>query len=140
MGELSADTAVDGTDGVYSARLSSDWEIWGPNGGYVASVAMRAGAGRELLLSTREIDGLDGLEHDHARMPELPSPHELRPIEELTPEPRSSRYSFFGNVDERPTEWIDDWEHRKPGEPGAMSSGNGRLLASGGEQMLCRRQ
>jgi acyl-CoA thioesterase II len=169
VGELSADTAVDGTDGVYSARLSSDWEIWGPNGGYVASVAMRAGAAEsrfsrpasitchflsgakfgpvdlkvvrlrqakraESLRVTMTqderpviealvwmIDGLDGLEHDHARMPELPTPDELRPIEELTPEPRSSRYSFFGNVDERPTQWIDDWDHRKPGEPRATS-------------------
>lgn len=42
MGDLSVDTAVEGGDGRYRARLSSDWEIWGPNGGYVASVALRA--------------------------------------------------------------------------------------------------
>ena len=37
-----SDTAVDGTDGSYRAVLSKDWEIWGPMGGYVAAVALRA--------------------------------------------------------------------------------------------------
>lgn len=44
MGDLALDTEVDGDDGHYVARLSPDWEIWGPNGGYVVSVAMRAAA------------------------------------------------------------------------------------------------
>jgi acyl-CoA thioesterase II len=42
MGDLAADTEVTGSSGRYSARLSRDWEIWGPNGGYVASIALRA--------------------------------------------------------------------------------------------------
>jgi len=42
MGDLAADTAVTGSVGRYNARLSRDWEIWGPNGGYVAAVALRA--------------------------------------------------------------------------------------------------
>jgi acyl-CoA thioesterase II len=45
MGDLAKDTAVeghDGLDGRYRARLLQDWEIWGPNGGYIASVALRA--------------------------------------------------------------------------------------------------
>ena len=43
MGNLDTDTAVRQTgDGSFIATLSSDWEIWGPNGGYLASVAMRA--------------------------------------------------------------------------------------------------
>ena len=47
MGDLAADTAVTRTgDGRYTATLSSDWEIWGPMGGYIASVALRA-AGAE---------------------------------------------------------------------------------------------
>jgi len=44
MGNLAVDTAVSGADGRYTATLSPDWEIWGPNGGYVASVALRAAA------------------------------------------------------------------------------------------------
>lgn len=42
MGDLGIDTAVEGHDGRYTARMSRDWEIWGPNGGYVAAVALRA--------------------------------------------------------------------------------------------------
>ena len=33
-----------GRGGRYSARLVEDWEIWGPQGGYVAAVALRAAA------------------------------------------------------------------------------------------------
>jgi acyl-CoA thioesterase II len=42
MGDLAIDTAVVGGDDRYTARMSRDWEIWGPNGGYVASIALRA--------------------------------------------------------------------------------------------------
>jgi acyl-CoA thioesterase-2 len=44
MGDLAADTEVQGASGRYFATLSRDWEIWGPNGGYIASIALR-GAG-----------------------------------------------------------------------------------------------
>jgi acyl-CoA thioesterase II len=42
MSDFVADTAVEGADGHYRAQLSRDWEIWGPNGGYVAAIALRA--------------------------------------------------------------------------------------------------
>jgi acyl-CoA thioesterase II len=43
MGDLSVDTAVvEIADGSYRATLSSEWEIWGPMGGYVAACALRA--------------------------------------------------------------------------------------------------
>src|SRR3954468_1895822 len=42
MGDLAADTAAVGVDGRYRAAISGDWEIWGPMGGYVAAVALRA--------------------------------------------------------------------------------------------------
>jgi acyl-CoA thioesterase II len=42
MGDLASDTAIEGSDGRYRARLSRDWEIWGPNGGYLAVIALRA--------------------------------------------------------------------------------------------------
>jgi acyl-CoA thioesterase II len=42
VGDLAVDTAVEGSDGAYRGSLSEAWEIWGPQGGYVASVALRA--------------------------------------------------------------------------------------------------
>lgn len=43
MGDLATDTVVTPAgDDVFAAELSPDWEIWGPNGGYLASVALRA--------------------------------------------------------------------------------------------------
>ena len=42
MGKFHEDTAVIDIDGELTAELSRDWEIWGPNGGYVASIALRA--------------------------------------------------------------------------------------------------
>ena len=49
MGDLEIDTRVEGGDGRYRALVSRDWEIWGPNGGYVAAIALRAG-GREAAI------------------------------------------------------------------------------------------
>lgn len=40
--DLDLATRVEGEDGRYSARLSDEWEIWGPNGGYLATIALRA--------------------------------------------------------------------------------------------------
>jgi acyl-CoA thioesterase len=42
MGALDADTALEGGDGRYRAHLSEDWRIWGPNGGYLSVLALRA--------------------------------------------------------------------------------------------------
>lgn len=44
MSNFDQDTAVEacGDDGLYRASLSRRWEIWGPNGGYMAAIALRA--------------------------------------------------------------------------------------------------
>jgi acyl-CoA thioesterase len=49
MGDLAEQTAVtpleteDGTESrCFTAMVHSDWEIWGPEGGYVAAIALRA--------------------------------------------------------------------------------------------------
>ncbi len=42
MGDLALDTHVQGSDGRYTAVLSKDWHIWGPCGGYIAAVGLRA--------------------------------------------------------------------------------------------------
>ena len=49
MGDLERDTRLVGEKGRYTATLSRDWEIWGPNGGYLAAIALRA-AGAEAAI------------------------------------------------------------------------------------------
>ncbi len=44
MGDLEVDTRVHGGDGHYTASPHEGWRIWGPMGGYVASIALRAAA------------------------------------------------------------------------------------------------
>lgn len=46
MGNFDADTRVTGSAGRYEAKLSEEWRVYGPAGGYVAAIAMRA-AGME---------------------------------------------------------------------------------------------
>lgn len=50
MADFDLDTRVEGRDGRYGASLSKAWEIWGPNGGYLASIALRA-AGAEASIA-----------------------------------------------------------------------------------------
>jgi acyl-CoA thioesterase len=39
---LASDTAIVERDGALFAEVSRRWEIWGPNGGYLAAIALRA--------------------------------------------------------------------------------------------------
>lgn len=51
MGNLGADTELESTgEDTYQVTLSDDWAMWGPNGGYLAAVALRA-AGRSAMLA-----------------------------------------------------------------------------------------
>jgi len=47
--DLELATRVEGGRGSYRAVLSRQWGIWGPNGGYLAAIALRA-AGREAAI------------------------------------------------------------------------------------------
>jgi len=49
VGDVAIDGAVVGDGGRYQVRLSRDWEIWGPNGGYVAAIALRAAGAASAL-------------------------------------------------------------------------------------------
>ncbi|MGH0035014.1 MAG: acyl-CoA thioesterase [Myxococcota bacterium] len=152
MGDFEIDTRVEPVDedaGLYRAELSSDWEIWGPNGGYIAAIALRA-AGRaasiprpasfnahflsvarfepvelrvrvvrrgrrseSLAVSltqqgkpvlealVRTASAVAGLEHDRARMPDVPEPESLASADELR-DPEWPIYAFWQNLDSRP--------------------------------------
>jgi acyl-CoA thioesterase len=39
---FTADTSVSERDGALFARIDQRWDIWGPNGGYLAAIALRA--------------------------------------------------------------------------------------------------
>jgi acyl-CoA thioesterase II len=42
VGNFERDTSVAGMDGRYAVNLSPAWAVWGPNGGFVAAIALRA--------------------------------------------------------------------------------------------------
>jgi acyl-CoA thioesterase II len=42
MGDLALDTRPTGGDGRYTINLSRDWQIMGPNGGYLAAIALQS--------------------------------------------------------------------------------------------------
>jgi acyl-CoA thioesterase len=42
LGDFEQDTAVRGDDGRFSAELNDAWSLWGPAGGYVSAIALRA--------------------------------------------------------------------------------------------------
>jgi len=44
VGDFERDTRVEGERGLYTATPSENWRIWGPMGGYAASIALRAAA------------------------------------------------------------------------------------------------
>jgi acyl-CoA thioesterase len=173
MGDLAVDTAVVGGSGSYSASFSSDWNIWGPCGGYVAAVAIRAfGAHSEFrrpasfnchflgVAEFREVDidvrtlrktkraesmaltitqdgkpilealawtvgDVDGLNHEHFEMPDVPGPDGLKTVEELLaedppdPDGPGPPFNFWSNFEEKPIEWVprEQWGTRPAGEP-----------------------
>jgi acyl-CoA thioesterase len=49
MSKLDKDTTVSGKRGEYRIHLVEDWQVWFPNGGYLAAIALRA-VGRETAL------------------------------------------------------------------------------------------
>jgi acyl-CoA thioesterase len=49
IGHFERDTRPVGGEGRYSITLSRAWDVWGPNGGYVAAIALRAMAAESAL-------------------------------------------------------------------------------------------
>ena len=168
MGNLAEDLAVVGGDGRWTGKFSADWEIWGPNGGYVAAVALSAAGAHTNLARPASLqchylgvgafdavdietvslrtakraesvrvsitqegkpiaealvwcvaEGLDGLEHDATKRPDVPPPAELKGIHELEPESGQSRFSFGRNFEHRPVGWVpwEEWIAREELEP-----------------------
>jgi acyl-CoA thioesterase II len=174
MGDLAADTHVDGRDGRYSMTMSRAWEIWGPNGGYVASVALRAAGAHSRFERPASIVGhflgvasfdapveietttlreakraesvrvsigqegspifdamvwavgdVDGLEHDFAPKPDVPDVDGLMTVQERLAAngvtDTQPPFPFWLNFEERPVEWVDNWEEREPSDPNFLA-------------------
>lgn len=162
MGDLSDDSAVEGRDGRFRGRVSEEWAIWGPNGGYVAALALRAAAASSRLprpatfachflgaahhdevemsvLPLRDgkraasfrvsmtqqerpvlealawfVGESEGLTHDHATMPDVPDPEELKSWDDLG---YAAPYPFWQNLEARSIGYVGPWEGRPSGEP-----------------------
>jgi acyl-CoA thioesterase II len=164
VGALDVDTAITPGAGGGTVTLSRDWEIWGPNGGYLAAIALRAAGGAtdlarpasftahflgvaefapvELevrsLRRTKRAESLavsmaqdgrpvleamvwvvagggEGLVHDAWTMPAVPAPETVPPMAERWPAD-APVFPFWDNLELRPCDWIDDWDHRDPGQ------------------------
>jgi len=173
MGDLALDTAVEGGDGHYTCELSRDWEIWGPNGGYMAAVALRAAGAHSrfdrpasivghflgvasfdepveletttlreakraesIRVSIRQgarpifdalvwaVGDVDGLEHDFSVRPDAPEPTTLMTVQErLAAAGIEGRppFPFWYNFEERPIQWIANWEERESSPPSLLT-------------------
>ena len=77
--------------------------------------------GRTLLVATVwGVDAeLDGLEHHTDLAPDdAPDPESLPNTTELLRDQEGPpRHGFWENIEQRPIDWIDDWEHRVASEP-----------------------
>ncbi len=76
---------------------------------------------RPLLVATVwGVDGdLEGLEHHTTLGPhDVAEAEDLQSTEELLgDQQRPPRHPFWSTIEQRPTEWIDDWENREASEP-----------------------
>jgi len=152
-------------EGRYRCHLDPGWAVWGPFGGYMAVVALRAMAAETTLprpigfqlqfLRAARFDGLDlevervkpgraaeclrvratqdgkpvveasswwglastpGFEHDHAAMPAVPAPDELRTYAELA-DNYEEWYPVWQRIDAKPLRWWTSPDDFEPGPP-----------------------
>ena len=175
MGDFDLDTSLAPIgDGSFTRAASREWEIWGPNGGYMAALALRAAGvhcGRprpanasvhflgvanfddpltitpSTLRQARSAtsvavhisqggkpivhalvwgidDDLPGLDHEEAPMPSAPGWKSLPTSQERFAAAgidAPNRFTFWNNFEQRPTEWIDDWDNRTPSTPNYLA-------------------
>jgi acyl-CoA thioesterase II len=150
--DLDHATRVAPSNDGYATRLSEDWEIWGPNGGYLATIALRAAGlvaqikrpasfychflsspafdvvelevsvlrrgrraeslavemtqqGKPVLHALiKTAEEAPGYSHQYPDAPRVPSPETLKTYEELYPNRRRPRFSFWENIERRPVD------------------------------------
>lgn len=166
MGDLGTATTVRPLDdSTFSAELSKDWEIWGPNGGYLAAIALRTAGlatGRAvpvsigahfvgvsksgpvtlrvqtnrvtkvatsvsitmmqderpvLVASVWGADELSGIEHQVAGPMVGPPDDFASTADLLAGQPDMPTHPFWANIEQRPLDWIEDWDNREPSSP-----------------------
>jgi len=166
MGNFLADTALIGGNGRYHVMISPDWQVWGPLGGYVAAIALRAigletplrrpasiscqflamAAFEEAELEVTTLrrgkkshalhvrisqkgnpilaasgwaidEGMSGFVHDHAVMPDVPGPEQLKSYAELVGDYAEWYPVWRRAIDAKPTVWRDWSDGAIPGPP-----------------------
>ncbi len=166
MGNFLTDTELTGGNGRYRVMISPDWQVWGPLGGYVAAIALRAigletplrrpasiscqflamaafeeaevevttlrrgkkshalhvrisQKGNPVLAATGwAIDeGMSGFVHDHAVMPDVPRPEQLKSYAELADNYAEWYPVWRHAIDAKPTVWRDWSDGVIPGPP-----------------------
>jgi acyl-CoA thioesterase len=163
-----ADVAAEHGSTCFIHHPCRDWEIWGPNGGYLTALALRAAAAHSARVRPANIavhflgvatfdaplqitastlraskvatsvqvdlrqgdkavlraliwaidSGLAGLRHAFGTPPDVSSWPDLPTMAERWAQSGAvappSTYAFWGNFEQRPTDWIVDWENRGP--------------------------
>src|SRR5438105_105305 len=151
MGDLGQDTAVERVDqGRFRAKLSAEWEIWGPMGGYLAPPAPLPPVWQEWCrfkpTATFADPWVDACRSvvliDVQSWPAASRQHVTGPPEFYAP----SLDLYVAFHDPQPdSEWLlcDGYapvaRHGLMGWTGRLWSVEGRMVASGGGQLLCRR-
>jgi acyl-CoA thioesterase len=132
---------LEGVAGRYTARLSPEWGIWGPNGSYLATIALRewlrfrpdAPVDDPFLAAARSLILLDTYGWPTAWRTHGDGPY-------IAPNLGIAAW-FYPAAS--PTEWLlVDYEHQvghlgRLGVAGRVWDADGRLVAIGGGQLLC---
>ncbi|GAB3476815.1 acyl-CoA thioesterase [Amycolatopsis cihanbeyliensis] len=140
MGNLGSDTAVEPTgQDRYRAVLSPDWAMWGPNGGYLAAIALRAAGAATTLARPASVTcsflGTATFDPVELRVTRLRSGRRAEALrvgmfQDDRPIVEASVWTVAANLDGPERQWRDAPEVPPPAELPTMAE---RVAAAGGK-------